>query len=112
MATCKHSAHVICISANMLVFLRVIIPSELNFRKMYLAVVSVMAFSSGFSCFRGPGCLQSPTGCPRGGRESELMSIGQASHDHFTSTRVACLCLKFTLAIIKGILAMASGLTG
>lgn len=96
----------------MLVFLMVIIPSELNFRKMYLAVVSVVAFSSGFSCFRGPGCLQSPSRCPRREREGELVVMLQASHAHPTSTRVAYFYLKLTFALIKGILAMASSLTG
>ena len=67
MAICKYSSQVnsaiFCISPIQLMILRGILRLEQNFRKIYLAVVSLIAQSSSFKlCFvsKSPGNLQSP----------------------------------------------------
>lgn len=104
MATCKYSSQVksaiFCIPPIQLMILRGILRLEQNFRKIYLAVVSLMAQSGGFKlCFvsKSPGNLQSPL---RGCHQAERRETGVGSRalsSSFTAAlqqnRCAPICL-------------------
>ena len=100
MAICKYSSQVqsaiFCIPPIQLMILRGILRLEQNFRKIYLAVVSLMAQSGGFKlCFVSTalGICRVPLGAATEQREGrlELVVILWAPHSQPPSSRAGVL---------------------